>query len=976
MGRDKAANTAPLIGAACLIWLAVCVPAHAEEACAPSPLLEFDIPAGSLSAAAMAFSRQTGLQVVLDPRLTPETPAGPYQGQASPCEALRALARSASRAGMDVEGRLTRSGAAFRLRPHAPSEPQADTAPDESHAPVIERIIVRGPYGNSLSRSLQIKRDFGGILDAITAEDLGRFPSQNLAEALQRVPGVSILRDRGEGLYVRIQGLPSEFNQITWHGNPLASNENVRTSEQFGRQYRYDTLPTELISEVRVLKSASAELSEGAIGGVVELSTFRPLDSGSMSVASAQGTRSDPSGETTPRLSAMTSRVSDDGRLGVLAGAVYSERAGRQDRVINFGWEEFSSGLDTDGDGRPDTGPVLSPGDVRPTLELEFRRRLGVLAAAQWRGDGGLEADADLMWTWQDIDYDELTYSGDYDTPDRLLPDSIATRRGAIVAGRTRSGSVQIGRENAGLRDANLNLALSLRGPAGPWIARTSLFHSRAESHTADPIRRARLRQLRAFDIDYRFPRSDGRAVPDLAYGDLDLQDPSALPGRRLEWRTIRSVDHESLVSFGGERPVPSDWLVALDAGVQLRQRSRDYLRRDLLLTEGIDGETFGPDWFGAFPVEDFLRHAQGDLPRVWAAPDMAAFFTGWPDDAARAAPPTPDDLRNSYRVEETIASAHVLGRLDFDLLGAPARGDAGARLAWTRQRSAGHAVDGTDALPIAHERDYVDVLPSANLVWEPDPGVRFRLAAGRAITRPNLQDLAPRLTLNSGDPLTAVGGNPLLGRYQAWQYNVSVERDLPLGGLISALAFYKDIGTFVQLQRTAIDIGGVEYELDTRVNGADAKAWGIELAVSHILTDIPMIEGDLGFQANYTRTETDALYVDGDSRIRDRLADVARNTANLSIFYERGGFGIRTSYSWRGDLVNAVGTESQAAENAAAFGSLDGVMSWDAAAGATLFFEGQNLLNAAEHTFAGERHFQSYTHFGRTLTAGLRLRY
>lgn len=121
----------------------------------------------------------------------------------------------------------------------------------QEDAELIEELVIYGSYSSSLRSALDTKRNADSVVDAIVAEDIGKFPAQNIAEALQRVTGVSIVRDRGEGVYVRVRGLGSNFQVTTLNNRTMAVNENVRTSGQFGRQFRFDTLPAEL---VRALK--------------------------------------------------------------------------------------------------------------------------------------------------------------------------------------------------------------------------------------------------------------------------------------------------------------------------------------------------------------------------------------------------------------------------------------------------------------------------------------------------------------------------------------------------------------------------------------------------------------------------------------------------------------------------------------------------------------------------------------------------
>ncbi|WP_250459370.1 TonB-dependent receptor [Microbulbifer litoralis] len=842
----------------------------------------------------------------------------------------------------------------------------------QEDAELMEQIVVTGSYSKSLQSAIDAKRNADSVVDAIVAEDIGEFPAQNIAEALQRVTGVTITRDRGEGVYVRVRGLGANFQVTTLNGRTMAVNENVRTSGQFGRQFRFDTLPAELVSGVEVIKSPTADMDAGAIGGTVNVRTFRPLDlPASTFNVSAQQNRSELAGENNPRLSGLASWKNDDDTFGMLVSGAYAERSARQDRALNFGWTEIEDGIDTDGDGAADTGSVITPGGVRPTLELEERERTGLSTALQWRPNDSLDVNFDLLYTDQDVHYDEFTYSADYGTS--LVPGSAVIRDGAVVGGTTTDGSVQIGRESSGIHDENLSMGLNVDWAIGSWDLSADLFRSTADSEDADPIRRTRFRQTSGIEFDFLFPRADGNSVPDIQYNNVDLNNPADWPGRRLEWRTIRAEDVEESFQFDATREINVLAFNEFSTGFKLRERSRDYFRRDLRLYEGIEGELFDESYFTGFPVDDFLGDADGTLPQVWLVPDESAFWSDYPSAEDLAAPPTDGDLRNSYRIEETINSAYAMANLDAMLADIPVRGNIGVRVSRTEQTSAGHAETDNGATPVSFTSDYTDVLPSANFALDLRDDLVSRVSAAKVITRPDLQDMAPRMTFNSGDILTATGGNPNLEPFEAWQYDATLEWYPQDGTALTAGLFYKDISTFIQTQMLDLEFNGQTYRLTSKVNGSNAEVSGFELAYQQVFNTLPAPFDGLGLQANYTYTDTSAVYVDGDERIEGPLENVAENSYNLTAFYEQGPFGIRFSYSWRDDVLNQIGTNSLADENKADFGSLDFSASYDVTEEISVFAQGINLTNEIQQEFVQGNEFRSYTDYGRTLAFGAR---
>lgn len=843
----------------------------------------------------------------------------------------------------------------------------------QEQSDLIEEIVVRGAYSTSLQSSLATKRNADSVVDAIAAEDIGKFPAQNIAEALQRVTGVSIVRDRGEGVYVRVRGLGSNFQVTTLNNRTMAVNENVRTSGQFGRQFRFDTLPAELVAGVEVIKSPTANLDEGAIGGTVNVKTFRPLDLGiSKYTASIQASNNELADKTDPRVSALASWVNQDKTLGFLLSSAYAERSLRQDRSLNFGWTESPDGIDTNGDGTLDSGPIITPGGIRPTLELEDRERVGLGAALQWRPSDNLDINVDLLYVDQEVKYDEFTYSADYKI-NELVPGSAVIRDGALVGGRTLNGAVQLGRESSGIHDENLALGLNGELTLDNWTLSADIFHSTADSEDSDPIIRTRFRQTSGIEFEFLFPKVDGSSVPSISYASADLLDPSEWPGRRLEWRTIRAQDEEQSFQIDAKRDIDFLGFNEFSTGLKIRERSRDYFRRDLVLSDGVEGELFDESYFTDFPVKGFLGDANGEFPQTWLVPDESKFWSDYPSAAVLAADLSSGDLRNSYLIDESINSAYAMLNMDSSLAGMPLRGNIGLRVAQTEQTSSGHASVSGVVTPVSFTSDYTDVLPSANFALNLSDDVITRLAVAKVITRPDLQDLAPRLTFNSGDVLTATGGNPNLNPFEAWQYDATLEWYINDVTALSAGVFYKDISTFIQTQKSDLEFNGDTYLLTSKVNGSNAEVTGLELAYQQVFDNLPHPFDGLGLQANYTYTDSSAVYVDGEESVKGDLEDVAKNSYNLTAFYEKGPFGLRFSYSWRDGVLNEIGTNNLATENKAEFGSLDFSSSYDINDTVSVFVEGINITGEAQQEFVADDEFRSYTYYGRTYSLGVR---
>lgn len=956
----------------------VAAPAHAQSARLAA--VQLSIPAGDLGTALSAFSRATDIQVVVDPALIAGKHSPGLSGSFAVDEALKRLLDgsnlSFTLSGDTVMVQRARetppsSRTAIRTSAAAPAPVASQASAEQPQT--IEEVVVSAGFADSLARALDEKRQASNVIDVISAEDIGKFPTQNLAESLQRVPGISISRDRGEGLFVRVRGLGPSFQVVNVNGRGAAVNENVRDSGQSGRQFRFDTLPSELVSSVEVIKSPTAALDEGAIGGIVNVRTFRPLDLGRSTLAGSAVASSPELADTVDsRLSGLASWVNDDTNLGLLVSAVYDERTLRQDRITGVTWSDRPAGLDTNGDRIADTGPLLVPASSRPTLEREDRERIGLNGALQWHPTEAVDLNLDVFYTKLKDHYDELTYSADFDLAN-IAPGTAVITDGVLRAG-TINASSQIGREVSDMRHDNLMVGLNGEYRLADWTLEADATYAHAESDTPTPITRTRV-QGPIGQVAFEFPKS-GDSVTSLRFLTSDVSNPGLLPGRRIEWRDVDSADEERAFQLDATRPISLAALKDLQFGVKYRTRYRDYDRRDYNFTRGIQGRTFDASFFEAFPEGDFLGDAVGILPRSWATPNPSAFATQI-NAAELNAPLSRGDLRNSYRVDEDIASTYAMSNLESTVFGKPLRGNFGVRAARTKQTSAGHADTGTQALPVSFEREYTDILPTLNVAWDWSENVQTHFAAAKVITRPSLADLAPRLTLNSsGVLLEAVGGNPRLKPFEALQYDATVEWYFAPGSALVGGVFYKDITTFMTRQRSNFLIDGVTYVLTAPVNGGDASVAGAEIAYQQMMKFLPAPFDGIGLLANYTHTDTEATYYDGTRIIKDDLENVAKNSFNVTAFYESGSFAGRLSYSWQGDVLQDVGTNGLASANDKAFGSLDADVSYRLNEQLTVFAQGINITDEAQLQFVRDDWFAGYTRYGRTLMFGIRGKY
>ena len=237
----------------------------------------------------------------------------------------------------------------------------AQTAPAPQDESQVDEIVVTG-FRGSLRQALNIKRNENGIVDAIVAEDIADFPDLNLAEAIQRIPGVAIDRDAGEGRSLTVRGLSSDFTRTRINGMEAQATTGATDSSggaNRGRGFDFNVFASELFNSITVRKSATAETEEGSLGATIDLQATRPFDyDGFTAAASVQGGYNDLAEEWAPRAAFLLSNTWADGTLGALVSVAYSER--------NILEEGFSSVRWVNAVGTGSSGGFCSPVGVAP----------------------------------------------------------------------------------------------------------------------------------------------------------------------------------------------------------------------------------------------------------------------------------------------------------------------------------------------------------------------------------------------------------------------------------------------------------------------------------------------------------------------------------------------------------------------------------------------------------------------------------
>ncbi|UAL10050.1 TonB-dependent receptor [Caulobacter segnis] len=849
------------------------------------------------------------------------------------------------------------------------AEVAAAPAAAEPAADAVEEIVVTS-YGKSLQAAAQLKRNAEYGLDAVNAEDIGKFPTRNAAEALQLVTGVTIDRQRGAGLYVSVRGLGPQFQYTELNGRSIAVNDLIENGGAKGRQFRFEVLPAELISQIEVVKTPTADMDEGALGGNINIKTFKPFDLGRKAAFSVRETYNDVRKKADPSFSGLGSWTNADNTLGVLASGLYDERHVRNDRLYQVGWnlDKFKSVL---GSG------FYTPSRTRPTIETEHRKLYSGAVSGQWKPNGDFQTDVDVLVTRLDVDYDEFGLDIYPDDSTFATPQFVAGSQkvvGDTVVGATINNVRWMASRETSLNRHDLAVfGIKQAWTPGAWAFNAEYGYSRARSYHPDGKATTRDRIAFFAPLTYDFSRGY-TAIPQLTT-TVDYTNPANFVGQAFDYTWKDSRDTDETFRLDGSR-VFSGWFTKIAFGAEQHNLNRTYLRRDWVLNDilNVPLTTLGSSFYETMPFSGFLSDFSGNTPRTWVTPTSDAYYNKLYTAAVAAQPWSAADLRNSFIVDQKIHSAYVRGDFKFDLGGLPVSGNLGVRYAKTKQLASGTLTSGSTPVPVGYLKEYSNWLPSLNVKVELRDDLIARFAASRVVNRPNVTDSAPRISVSRDSP-TASGGNPDLNPFLADQYDASLEWYPAPTTAVTGAIFVKKMDDYITAQNTTIQVPGRgDILLSTSVNGGDAEIKGFEAAYNQQLSFLPGLLDGLGVQASVTLVDSKANYFAGNRQIKDDLVGLSKRSWNLVGYYEKGPISARLGWFWRSRYLSSIGSTTTAQSYVDAYGSLDGSLSYQITPQYAVTLEGSNLSNEIRYLYGKtkDQPMEIY-HWGRTVSLTLR---
>jgi len=833
---------------------------------------------------------------------------------------------------------------------------------------ILEEIVVSG-IRSSLERASQIKRNADGVVDAISAEDIGVFPDTNLAESLQRITGVSIDRSRGEGSRVTVRGFGPEFNLVTLNGRQLPNHSGDTRSFDFG------DLASEAISGVEVFKSGRADATTGGIGSTINIKTSRPLESPGLKsvvqVKSVFDTSTETGSDVTPEVSGIYSNTFAGDRFGIAITGSFQDR----NNGVNTATVGDYNGFDADFNGWgsiPDTaaqinrpsgdGIFVAPQSIGYEIAEFDRERINGQLTLQWQATESLRATIDYTYSEVELERTFNNFSSWFNFGDLTTEFDDGPIASPIIFSESGESAVDfsLGGGRDGVATENNSVGLNLDWQVNDRLSFEFDYHnSDSESGAIGNNGTSSVFSIASFTREQTTGIFDGGDIPvlSLEFTNPLTADDFVVTGsvfnneadrQEIEQTAVNgkfAINDASLISFGVQLSETDNrsqfsnvqrntWGGTSDGTTDLGQIA------DLLTPASLDNvfDQFGngsdprlqSDFF-TFDIDelvarttelgaegfDFLRTADGPCGTGLCASndfttdritneESTALFVQLTLD--RTLGDTPIGINLGLRYEETDVTSAALVPAFTSIVQA---GDG-------NEFNAIQAVD-DDGNPIQDftqlTGEYDVLLPNLDIRASLSDKLVARFSYSETISRPNFTDIQGGVTIssllrqNGGD---GQSGNPALLPFESENIDLSLEYYFNDSDFASAGYFRKDVSNFIG---TAVLQDQVLFPDLIFPTTGEPATFDVTTPVNQEEATIDGWElaiqktfGDsgFGFIANATIVDGDVAF-DSLSLDTQFVLRGLSDSANLIGFYEKNKLQVRLAYNWRDDFFNGI---------------------------------------------------------------------
>lgn len=785
----------------------------------------------------------------------------------------------------------------------------AETASETEYAGAD--IVVSGSIVQAQEDSIEAKRKAVNVTDIASADAAARFPDQNAAAALARLPAVAVQRDQGQERYIQVRGAPNRWTSVSIDGVPMIGVDEGGES----RAFRFDAIPAVMLSEMAINKSLTSDLQADSVVATINLKTYSPLDRTGFHVDGDVGYGFMDLGDGEQRQGSLRASWSNESFGVVVGGSHYRRKQVTDNREASYDSETMD----------PTSFSIRN-------YKLE-RWNNGLFGGLEWSPDAGQRVFAKFIYS--EFSDDEQRNQYDFG----VSGNDVVSMRGSFNYGEYRNRNY-IGTIGGDYDDLD------------GFTASFKLNYTRTENTTDLPLIMSSASALPEMTVDYSNPEFPIFTVESGTFEQAGLSTTSAILLPLIQETTSDSYTLKGDISKeAGDLTLFAGMLFA-DRDIQgntMSQSSYVPLAYGMAIGQPFDINSYITDrpWETNFPSGLALNYADNKAMTGDAMDLLDGLAAAGLWDPSSAIAPT-----TLYGQKERTLAGYGMAQY----ASGPLTVIGGLRIEKYSMENTGQlqsvATDGlTVFTPQTYDYDKTDFFPSLNLKFEASDDVVLRLAGQRGVSRPAYGAIRVGASINdTATPGTISGGNPALKPEYTWGADASVEYYLPGNGLLSVAGFYRWVDNVFYSSAEFVtsdfyDSDGFDrtgYILGGTYNGESGKLYGVEFNALKQFDFLPGPLDGLGFQGNLTLLDGD---FDTPTESGLPFQGMSDTIANASLFYEKYGISARVSYQWRSDWTDTLGGMG-AGENRKGYENLDVSLRYAVTDAFTLYADLANLTD------------------------------
>ncbi len=836
----------------------------------------------------------------------------------------------------------------------ATSSARAQETGDDTALQVVTVTGIR----HSIETSIAAKRDATSIIEAVSAEDIGKLPDTSIADSIARLPGLAAQRIEGRPAAISIRGLGEDYAGALLNGRQVVSSSEGRSAE-------YDQFPSELVQQVIVYKTVDAGVVGQGLSGTIDIRPLMPLSLNRRQIGVAARVEKNTNGELSStgkgaygnRFSASFVDQFAEDTIGVALGYAHLDSPGQAKKFGSWGigdyngqWGSAATGVPfadgSSGDCFFGSNCAVFPQGFESSVTSSKQLRDGAMGILQFKPNDRFSSAVDLYYSKFKQDRTGHHWTGDIGLwnggPNQPPPANFTNVQTANINGNTFITSATIDGAHSLVYDKNWDRTDKIRSIGwrnelnftDQWKGTMDLGYSRADRDELYIQSVARANTFSSFS----FTTSDSQlnwSTPQ------DLTDPGVVQLTNdpnwAEMRTPKFKDEIKSAQLAVKRNVGWGWFSGLDGGVAYNQRdknvSSDAFRLD------VTGATTDP--VSGLPLAAIPTSALRDPVTInmggirqsvlsWSVPDIMGLYTPVAKDPWLA-------QTNKFQVHEKISTGFLRFVIDSNLGKVPVRGNLGVQYVRSQQNSDGFAwndggsggPDGGAVIPVNGGATYSDVLPSLNLVFDLQEDLLLRFGLGKTMARPRMDDMRagadqPQLVpisqgSNIGTWSAGAGGKPDLKPWRAKSVDLSLEKYFQKRSYVAVAGFLKKLDSFIYERTTQRDFSGFPNynpdltpgcapsqpdcnpnigDITTQDNGSGGKVYGVEASVAvDFGLFMPALDG-FGLLLSESKTWNKLPLDENGDEIK--LDGFSGNVNSIEAYFERSGFSARISRRYR----------------------------------------------------------------------------